>query len=88
MGMHTLGLRDIIMKRADHDASDFNIIEVLRYVCRSNKPIDNGHVLADLNGPRFQVFTEPAPNQLAGSPLHNPFGRLKMVSMRDIASTN
>jgi hypothetical protein len=88
MGMHALGLRDVIMKRADHDASDFNIIEVLRYVCRSEKPIDNGHVLADLNGPRFQIFAESAPNQLAGSPLHNPFGRLKLVSMRDIATTN
>src|SRR5205823_4139292 len=47
MGMHVLGLRDIVMKRADADG--FDIIEVIRYVCRGDKPIDDGHVLADLD---------------------------------------
>ena len=55
---------------------------------RGDKPIDDGHVLADLNGPRFQAFTQDSPERLAGSPMHNPFGRLKLVSMRDIAETN
>jgi len=86
MGMHVLGLRDVIMKRADADG--FDIIEVIRYLARGDKPIDDGHVLADLDGPRFQVFTEVAPSKLARSPMHNPFGRLKLVSMRDIAESN
>src|SRR5229473_849335 len=32
MGMHVLGLRDVVMKRADAD--DFDIIEVIRYLSR------------------------------------------------------
>jgi len=88
MGMHVLGLRDIEMKRADVEADGFDIIEVIRYLSRGEKPVDDGHILADLNGPCFQAFTEEGPEALAGSPMHNPFGRLKLVSMRDIAETN
>jgi len=86
MGMHVLGLRDVVMKRVDADG--FDIIEVIRYLSRSDRPIEDGHVLADLNGPRFQAFSQNSPKELAGSPMHNPFGRLKLVSMRDIAETN
>ena len=52
------------------------------------KQIDGGHVLVDLNGPRFQVVTDASSGERTGSPMHNPFGRLKLVSMRDIAETN
>jgi hypothetical protein len=88
MGMHVLGLRDVVMKREDIEAYDFDIVEVIRYLSRGEKPIGDGHVLADLNGPRFQAFTQDSAEELAGSPIHNPFGRLKLVSMRDIAETN
>ena len=69
-------------------AGGFDIIEVIRYVCRGEKPIDDGHVIADLGGPRFQVFTQESSKELAGRPMHNPFGRLKLVNLRDIAETN
>jgi hypothetical protein len=88
MGMHVLGLRDVVMKRADAEVEGFDIIEVIRYLSRGEKPVDDGHVLADLNGPRFQAFAQDSPGRLAGSPMHNPFGRLKLVSMRDIAEAN
>ena len=86
MGMHVLGLRDVVMKRVDAD--DFDIIEVIRYLSRGEKAIEDGHVLADLGGPRFQAFRQESPKELAGSPMHNPLGRLKLVSIRDIAETN
>ena len=88
MGMHVLGLRDVVMKRADVEADGFDIIEVIRYLARGDKPIDDGHVLADLNGLRFQAFTQDSAEGLVGSPMHNPFGRLKLVSMRDITESN
>jgi hypothetical protein len=88
MGMHVLGLRDVVMKRTDLEAGDFDIIEVIRYLARSEKPIDDGHVLADLRGPRFQAFAQDNPEKLVGSPMHNPFGRLELVNMRDVAETN
>jgi hypothetical protein len=88
MGMHVLGLRDIVMKRADLEAGGMDIVEVIRYVASSEKPIDDGHVLADLSGPRFRVVTEDSPKSLAGMPMYNPFGRLKLMSFRDIAENN
>ena len=86
MGMHVLGLHDIAMKRADVEA--FDIVEVIRYMSASEKPVDDGHVIADLEGPRFRACARDSPQELARSPMHNPFGRLKLVSMRDIAETN
>src|SRR5437870_997307 len=116
MGMHVLGLRDILMKRADveadaegHDgkafllsslpppqgqrvgvrrAEGFDIIEMIRYLAEGDKPVGDGHVIADLGGPRFQAFTQLCAQELIGSPMHNPFGRLKLVSLRDIAESN
>lgn len=86
MGMHALGLPDVLMKRADAD--NFDIVEVIRYLARGEKPMGDGHLLADLDGPRFQAFAQDSPENLAGSPMHNPFGRLKMVSMRDVSESN
>jgi hypothetical protein len=88
MGMHVLGLRDLVMKRADVEPDGFDMIEVIRYLSRGEKLIDDGHVIADLNGPRFQAFTQDSPVELAGSPIHNPFGRLRLVSLQDIAEAN
>ncbi len=88
MGMHVLGLRNIVMKRTDIEVDGFDIIDVIRYLCRGEKPVGDGHVIADLDGPRFQAFTQDSAEQLRGSPMHNPFGRLKLVSMRDIAENN
>ncbi len=88
MGMHVLGLRDVVMKRTDVEVDGFDIIEVIRYLSRGDKPIEDGHVLADLEGPRFQAFTQESDQGLVASPMHNPFGRLKLVSMKDIAQTN
>jgi len=88
MGMHVLGLRDVLMKRSDIEEDGFDIIEVIRYLAASDKPIDDGHVLADLEGPRFQAFVQPGEEDLAGSPMYNPFGRLKLVSMKDIGTSN
>lgn len=88
MGMHVLGLRDIVMRRDDVEKGDFDIVDVIRYLARGEKPVEDGHIIADLSGPRFQAFTQDSDTKLAGTPMHNPFGRLKLVSMRDIAEAN
>lgn len=88
MGMHVLGLHDLVMSRADADADERTIIEVIRYLAEGEKPMEDGHVIIDLNGPRFQAFAAPSPDDLAGSPMHNPFGRLRLVSVRDVAENN
>jgi hypothetical protein len=88
IGMHVLGLADVVMKRDDIEVGGFDIIEVIRYLCHSEKPVGDGHVLADLDGPRFRTSGQPGPENLAGSPMHNPLGRLTLVSMRDIAENH
>jgi hypothetical protein len=87
MGMHVLGLRDIVMKRADVEQDGFDIIEVIRYLCRDEKPVEDGHIIADPNGPRFLARAQESQGP-EDSPMHNPFGRLALVSMRDIAESN
>jgi hypothetical protein len=88
MGMHVLGLPEIVMKRSDAQADDFGIIDVLRYACESEKPLADGHILADLDGPRFQAYAEEGPPMPTDSPMHNPLGRLRLVSVQDIAEQN
>lgn len=88
MGMHALGLHDILMKRTDIEDGGFDIVEMIRYLARGDKPVDDGHVIADLDGPRFQAFRQDSPAELARSPMHNPYGRLKLVSMKDVAERN
>jgi hypothetical protein len=88
IGMHVLGLPDVVMKRADAEAEGLDIVEVIRYLARGEKPVGDGHVLADVGGLRFRAFAQDSAPELVGSPMHNPFGRLKLVSIRDIAGTN
>jgi hypothetical protein len=88
MGMHVLGLRDVVMKRIDIEEHGFDIVEVIRYLARGDKPIDDGHVIADETGPRFQVFPAESLSRTADSPMDNPFGRMKLVSINDIAGQN
>jgi hypothetical protein len=76
------------MTRADIEVGGFDIVEVIRYVSNSDMPIDDGHVIADLSGPRFRASVQDSPAQLAGSPMHNPFGRLKLVNLKAIAENN
>ena len=88
MGMHVLGLRDVVMNRADLETNEDAIIDVIRYLASSDKPIDDGHVVADEASPRFQAVATDGDEFGAGSPMHNPLGRLKLVSMKDIAKSN
>lgn len=88
MGMHVLGLPDLVMRRTDVEVKGFDIVDVIRYLSRGEKPVGDGHLLADLDGPRFQAFTQESPARFAGGVMHNPFGRLKLVSIEDIAEAN
>ncbi len=88
VGFHVLGLRDVVMKRGDVEEGGFDIVEVIRYLARGEKPVGDGHIIADLNGPQFRAVAEAGAEESAGSPLHNPFGRLRLVRMKDIAGNN
>lgn len=87
MGMHVLGLPDLVMGRADGDAD--TIIEVIRYLASGEKPVGDGHLLADGRGVlRFRVAATSGDEWTAESPMHNPFGRLRLTSFKDVAESN
>ena len=88
MGMQVMGYTDVKMKSADIDERGEVMIELIRYICRGDRPIDVGHILADELGPRFQVVSRETDDFPAESPMHNPFGCLKLVSSREIAEGN
>ncbi len=88
MGMHVMGFPDILMRTAEIDEQGETVIEIIRYVCGGGRPIGVGHVLADEQGPRFQVVARTDDEFEADSPMHNPFGQLKIVSAKDIAEGN
>ncbi len=88
MGMHVLGLPDIVMRRCDADADDEKIVEVIRYLAQGEKPMGDGHVLADEKGLQFTIVATKDEKSDVDSPMHNPFGRLKLVSMKEIGESN
>jgi hypothetical protein len=87
-GMHVLGYPEIVMRLSDREADAETIIEVVRYVARGEQPIGDGHLLGDELGPRFQAALTPSPDWSAGSPMHNPFGRLRLTNLKDMADDN
>ncbi len=43
MGMQVPGFPEVVMRRADADADDRAIIEMIRYLCSNEKPVGDGH---------------------------------------------
>ena len=89
-GMHVLGFPEIIMHRRDlpPGADADPIIDVIRYICHSDQPVEAGHLLGDIHGPRFQAAAAPDDQWGADTPMHNPFGRLKLTCLREISESN
>lgn len=88
MGMHVLGYPEFVLRRSLHDDDAEKIVEVVRYVAVGAKPIADGHLLCDEHGPQYQVATTNSDEKTAQSPMHNPFGRLRLTSLKDIAEGN
>ncbi len=88
MGMQVMGFPDLVMRAADVDAEGETIVEIIRYVCGSGRPVDVNHVIADETGPRFQILSKTKDEFPTDSPMHNRFGQLQIISMEDIAANN
>jgi hypothetical protein len=88
MGMGVMGFPDLVMRSADLDEQGETIVDIIRYVCGGEKPIGLGHLLADEQGPRFQVVATTSDEFDTQSPMHNPFGRLRIMSVKDLAEGN
>jgi len=87
-GMHLFGLPDVLMRPCDLGDDGMVIIEMIQYLCEGDRTVADGHVIADLEGPRFRVSLVNEDSVSDGSPMFNPYGRLKLVSVKDIAELN
>ncbi|MBS0265257.1 MAG: DUF4261 domain-containing protein [Planctomycetes bacterium] len=90
MGMQTMGFPDLVMPFSETNENERgdSLIEILRYICAGDKPVGVGHVIADEQGPRFQIAAAPPDEHQDTNPMHNPYGRLKIVSVTDLAGLN
>jgi hypothetical protein len=85
--MHIFGLRDVVLERAEVERG-FDIVELIRSTVRGDKPVGDGHIMADPNGPWFRCCAENGDPRMSGTPMHNPFGRLRLIKLRHIESKN
>ena len=88
MGMHVLGLPEIKMRRADIEPTGDMIIDVLRYMCQSEKPVEKDHLLVLESGQPLHVVSKSESEFPAGGPMHNPFGCLFLLPSNEIAERN
>ncbi len=88
MGMQVLGLPEIKMRRADIEPSGDVIIEVLRYMCQCDRPVDKGHILMLEDGQTLHVSSKAESEFPSGSPMHNPRGCLQLLPAKEIAERN
>jgi hypothetical protein len=89
MGMQVMGFPNLRMRSREIDEQAETVVEIVRYICCGGRPIGVGHVLADDQGrPRFQVVAKTDDEFEAQSPMHNPFGVLKIVGAKSLAEDN
>ncbi len=87
VGMHVLGLRDIVLKRVDVEKG-FDFVELIRSLVQGDKPVAPGHIVADVNAPWFSCCAEDSDPRMEATPIYNPFGRDRLVKLGPIASNN
>jgi hypothetical protein len=87
VGMHVLGLRDVVLKRAEVEKG-FDLVDLIRSMARGDKPAGDGLILANVNGSRFNWGAEDSDPRMVGTPMHNPFGRLRLAELLHFASKN
>lgn len=88
LGMHAMGLPDLAFRSSEIDEEGESVIAILRYLCERGPLVDVGHAIADERSLRFQVVARTCDDFDEESPMHNPFGRLKIVSVEGLAAEN
>lgn len=88
MGMHAMGFPDLLFRSTEIDEEGDTIVAILRTICEGGRPIDVSHAFADERSLRFQVVDRTSDAFDPGSPMHNPFGRLKVASVSGLAEQN
>lgn len=86
MGMHLLGHPDLEMEPRHKDGDA--LVEVIRYVCASDRQVGDGHLILTESGSHFRVSATPDRQSPSDSPMFNPWGRLALKSVQRLAEEN
>ena len=88
VGMRAMGLPDIVMQLTDTDTDGEVIIDAVRSMCRSEKPMGDGHLLVVQAGPHRLVQATNRDLSESTISMRNPFGRLQLLRSSDGAKLN
>lgn len=88
VGMHVLGFPDLLMHRSGSNEHGAILISFIRGLCRGDLTIDVRQILEDEHGQAYHVVGRSRDTFDTQSPMHNPLGRLKIVSIRQLADGN
>jgi len=87
VGMQVMGLPNLEMQSSGNREDADSLVEILQVLC-SGATVDVGHAFAGDSGQQF-VITEKTEDDLdPQSPMHNPFGCYKLVSIDRVAENN
>ena len=84
IGMQVFGLSDAVIRRGGEGQTDvFDLTSFLGYTLLPDVVIADGDLAGDCDcgPPRFRLVKEAPGFPPAGTPLHNPYGRWRMVRM-------
>ena len=82
VGMHILGFRDAIIPATGNDEYDHRTINsFLGYTAFSGAAVEEGEVVGDAVLPTFSAHKQPDDRVPADAPMHNPFGRWRLVPL-------
>ncbi len=88
VGMHVLGLPDLLMRPSEIGENGSVMIDMITYLCAGQREIGDGHIIADLEGLCFRVTKVKDNKSQPDFAMYNPWGRLKLTSVEEIAESN
>lgn len=88
IGMHVLGYPELELNSDGDSAHEEALISVVRYISCGEKPVGHGHLIIDESGHSYHATESTKGRFDPGSPMHNPFGHLKLIRTKEIAENN
>lgn len=87
-GMHSLGKPDVELPINDVDENGTQVIDLIRTFCQQERIVEDGDWVGDESAPRYQACSMTPAVTNKESVMHNPFGKLRLVRLKDIAERN
>jgi hypothetical protein len=85
-GLHVLGMPDLTIRTTDIGSDREILIDTLRYMAEGHLELADGHFLANEQGLSCQIQAADGDHFAKSSPMHNPFGRLRLVRCHALPS--